>query len=390
MSANCAGCNSKIMDLNYMECSKCQLTYDLLCIGMSVDVFTNLTETSKNEWLCPTCVSLLPKTGNSSTPVRSLVTLNNTYTRTTDYANINLKRGSEPHVYKHLHTSPSSPPQPEFALQIQDLRIFFDNKLEAIKKEILDEWSIKIHTFEESILQIIHVHHHDFVQKIESLDLTINNMKTEQTNIGKIIDNLSGEISTLKTNMASIETENNLLKSKLSVLESLQQNLGDVEQRARLNNLEFFGIPERKSENLVSLVSQLAAALGVAVTGEDIDYATRLPTRVKNNGLPKTVIVKFKSIMLRDSLLSAARKKRGLTSADIQVPGDIKPIYINEHLTIRNKALLKAVRVKCKELGFQNVWTRNAKIYIRRHHRAPAVRIFDLEQMANLGKKTES
>ncbi|KAL4703123.1 hypothetical protein ACJJTC_000182 [Scirpophaga incertulas] len=164
------------------------------------------------------------------------------------------------------------------------------------------------------------------------------------------------------------------------------QSVGEVEQRARLNNLEIFGVPERKSEDLLLITSQIASAVGVTITAQDVEFATRLPTRAKNSGLPKTVIIKFKTVQLRDSLLSAARKKRGLTTADINIPGDVRSIYVNEHLTPRNKTLLKLTRAKCKELGFQNVWTRNTKIYVRKHVKSPAIRIFNFEQIDKLGK----
>ncbi|KAL4710052.1 hypothetical protein ACJJTC_011637 [Scirpophaga incertulas] len=131
---------------------------------------------------------------------------------------------------------------------------------------------------------------------------------------------------------------------------------------------------------------RIASSVGVTITAQDVEFATRLPTRAKNSGLPKTVIIKFKTVQLRVSLLSAARKKRGLTTADINIPGDVRSIYVNEHLTPRNKTLLKLTRAKCKELGFQNVWTRNTKIYVRKHVKSPAIRIFNFEQIDKLGK----
>ncbi|KAL4702364.1 hypothetical protein ACJJTC_004672 [Scirpophaga incertulas] len=229
-------------------------------------------------------------------------------------------------------------------------------------------------------------HHDNYTKKLDSLDLAISNFKDEQDDISKRVSYLSDDVLALKTKLTTIENENTNLKSKLSELEGLQQSVGEVEQRARLNNLEIFGVPERKSEDLLLITSQIASAVGVTITAQDVEFATRLPTRAKNSGLPKTVIVKFKTVQLRDSLLSAARKKRGLTTADINIPGDVRSIYVNEHLTPRNKTLLKLTRAKCKELGFQNVWTRNTKIYVRKHVKSPAIRIFNFEQIDKLGK----
>lgn len=387
MATNCAGCNDKIKDLYYMECMKCQELYDLICINLTKEVFDSLSEANKGAWLCPTCTSSLPKCDNSSTPARSFSALNNTYTKPED-TNINMLRGDRSHANRQVSGSGTlSRPVAQFDItsQFQDLRNYFDTKLESIKKEILEELANKISTFEESVQQI-RQQHDAFNDRLLGLETTLDSFRTEQDSFNQSLSSFPGKILNLQTALTAIENENISLKSKLSDLELLEQNVNDVEQRARLNNLEIFGLPEQRTENLVSITCKIAAKLGVPLTGEDIDYTTRLPSRIKNNGLPKTVIIKFKSTQLRDSFLSAARKKRGLTSSEIEIPGDSKPIYINEHLTPKNKFLLKATRTKCRDLGFQNVWTRNAKIYIRQHSKAPALRVLSLVQLESLKK----
>lgn len=296
-------------------------------------------------------------------------------------------RGSRSHANRQASatSSPSLPvvQPPDITSQLQDLKNYFDTKLETIKKEILEEMAIKINSF-EALVQQIWQQHNAFNNRLNTIETSLENFRKEQDTYNSFPEKLLN----LQTTLAAIEHENISIKSKLSDLELLDQNVNDVEQRARLNNLEIFGLPKQKTENLVSITCKIATKLGVPLTGEDIDYSTRIPSRIKNNGLPKTVIIRFKSIQLRDSLLSAARKKRGLSSTDIEIPGESKPIYINEHLTLKNKSLLKATRTKCRELGFQNVWTRNAKIYVRQHNKAPAVRILSLEQLESLKKLT--
>ncbi|KAL4703232.1 hypothetical protein ACJJTC_013999 [Scirpophaga incertulas] len=270
-----------------------------------------------------------------------------------------MSRGRKPLVTKQKILTPTSPTltQNNLSSEIQELKIFFDTKLETIKKDILDELSNRMSTFKEAMHLIIQQHHDNYTKKLDSLDLAISNFKDEQDDISKRVSYLSDDVLALKTKLTTIENENANLKSKLSELEGLQQSVGEVEQRARLNNLEIFGVPERKSEDLLLITSQIASAVG----GDD--HCTGW-----------------------DSLLSAARKKRGLTTADINIPGDVRSIYVNEHLTPRNKTLLKLTRAKCKELGFQNVWTRNTKIYVRKHVKSPAIRIFNFEQIDKLGK----
>lgn len=354
---------------------------------MTKELFESLKEENKKIWLCPTCVCSLPKGDNASTPVRCLNTLkpSNAYTKGDD-CNVNMTRGARPHTNKAKNTTLSSPtPQLDISNQLLDLKTYFNSKFETLKKEILDEFTEKLNIFEESV-QHIKRQHEAFDKRIDSLVSTLSNMRTEHISNTQAISHLSQEFLSLQTKMTTMENENTLLRSKLSNLEVLEHNLNDIEQRGRMKNLEIFGIAERKTENLAPMMCKIASVLGVTMTEGDIEYATRLPSRVKTNGLPKAIIIQFKSIKLRDSVLSAVRKKRGLTSTDIGIPGDSKPIYINEHLTSKNKAILKATKIKCKELGFQNVWTRNTKIYIRQHNKAPALRIFNLEQLNNIKK----
>lgn len=372
-----------------MKCSKCTEKFDVACISMTREYFEGIKEDKKSVWLCPTCVCSQPKGDNSSTPVRSLdpvkcVKQSNSRDVAGD-CNVNVTRGGR-NVNKPKNTAlPSSNPQIDITNQLLDLRKYFDSKLDSIKKDILDEFTEKLNVFEQSV-EHIKRQQDTFDTRMDSLVTTLSNMKTEHDSNCQAVARLSQEFSSLLTRVTTLENENTQLRSNISDLESLQQNINDVEQRGRLNNLEIFGIAERKTEALVPLICKIGSVLGVTVTGEDVDYATRIPSRVKTNGLPKAIIVKFKSIQLRDSLLSAVRKRRGLASTDIGIPGESKPIYINEHLTARNKALLKATRIKCKELGFQNVWTRNAKIYVRQHNKAPAIRIFKIDQMDNVKK----
>ncbi|KAJ2945784.1 hypothetical protein O0L34_g4690 [Tuta absoluta] len=369
-----------------MECSKCGETYDLICINLSPSDFEQLTDTQKNNWFCPSCICA---TRIHNTPRRSLEsqtksTLDGTFTRC-----VNMTRGTNQRQNPHLddsslhHESSNQDINKQFA----DLRQYIDSKLDTIKTEILAEITVRIKTIEDSI-QHIQVQHNSHAERLNELDGRISSITSERIKDSVVIEDLSRDIPTFKEDIDHLKKENLSLKCKLSELENMQNTLNEVEQRARLHNLEILGIPEKNTENLLNIISKIGTALNVTVKSEDLEYVTRIQSRSKNPGLPKTVIVKFKSLQLRDNFLSAARKKRGLTSSDIQIAGEEKKkIFVNEHLTARNKALLKKLRAVCKDLGFQSVWTRNTKIYIRKHPKSPAIRIYNEDQVANLATK---
>ncbi|KAJ2939524.1 hypothetical protein O0L34_g6354 [Tuta absoluta] len=89
---SCGGCNSKILDLYFMECTnpECALLYDLPCLNKTKEDFDLVSEEQKASWLCPLCTYALPKGDNTGTPVRMTAAgpLNDTFTK-----NVNSKRG---------------------------------------------------------------------------------------------------------------------------------------------------------------------------------------------------------------------------------------------------------------------------------------------------------
>ncbi|KAL4721721.1 hypothetical protein ACJJTC_001702, partial [Scirpophaga incertulas] len=121
----------------------------------------------------------------------------------------------------------------------------------------------------------------------------------------------------------------NALKEQNRKMASL---INSNEQRDRQLNVEVVGIPEDKNEDLMRYIADICKYIGVNI-----------------------------------------------------IPGDPKPIYINEHLTPYNKQLLK----KCKEIAmkkeYKYVWTKNGRIYIRKNDTSPAIQIHEEE---DLRKKT--
>lgn len=72
MANECGACGSKIFDGGLMICSniRCNKRYDLNCLNITEEVFKTFTQTYKKKWVCPECVCLTPKCGNTETPVK--------------------------------------------------------------------------------------------------------------------------------------------------------------------------------------------------------------------------------------------------------------------------------------------------------------------------------
>lgn len=71
ISLDCNGCPQKINNRQYMTCSICKGTYDLICANVSFTRFQIMDPIKKLSWKCIACISKKPKGNNINTPVGS-------------------------------------------------------------------------------------------------------------------------------------------------------------------------------------------------------------------------------------------------------------------------------------------------------------------------------
>lgn len=73
LTTTCAGCLNAIEVQQYLRCSACTDTYDLLCASISEKRFNSaMTTVQKSTWKCQRCVCNEPKGNNTNTPVRGM------------------------------------------------------------------------------------------------------------------------------------------------------------------------------------------------------------------------------------------------------------------------------------------------------------------------------
>lgn len=61
-----------------------------------------------------------------------------------------------------------------------------------------------------------------------------------------------------------------------------------------------------------------------------------------------------------------------------------RPIYVNEHLTQRNKALLSPTVKRKKDARWKYVWTSSGRVLARRNEDSPVVRISDEKDLDHI------
>lgn len=184
------------------------------------------------------------------------------------------------------------------------------------------------------------------------------NKRLESATVGK------KAIGSLESRIEGLETENKLLQMELNI----------NNQRDRLLNLEIIGVLETKEEKLIDVVMSIARHANVTLLPQDISEVNRITPKIKQQGRPRNIVVKMKSRLLKDNIISGIRKTH-LTNQDLGVHGNTGRIYVNEHLTQQNKLLLKKCRETAKLKQYQYVWTKHGRIFLRRNDTSPAIQV---------------
>lgn len=182
------------------------------------------------------------------------------------------------------------------------------------------------------------------------------------------------------TSLATLQKDLTIAKNTISELK-YENNLQD--QFSRQNNLEISGVPSKKGENLHSILNDLCQIVNFKLTETDVDTIHRVrPFRRAGAGSddnqptrPSSIIVRFTQRRRKDQLIAAVRARRGVTTADIGLPGPASNLFVNDHLTPTNKLLLKRARELKAELNYSYLWVKDSKILMRKNDNSNIIRI---------------
>lgn len=179
--------------------------------------------------------------------------------------------------------------------------------------------------------------------------------------------------------ISPIQRDLNIAKETIVELQSAN-NLQD--QLSRQNNLELSGVPSRGGENLNTILSDLCKKVGFILQDTDIDTIHRVrpffntgSERNKEGLRHPSIIIRFTQRRRKDQLIAAVRARRGITTADIGIPGPAYNLYLNDHLTPANKLLLKRARELKVKCSYSYLWVRDCKILIRKNDKSGIIRI---------------
>lgn len=252
-------------------------------------------------------------------------------------------------------------------------------KLQSDDSELLKHIDLKFDNFQMS-----------FKSEIRDLIKTIDYMS-------KKIDDYEGKLKTMDLDLKEEKTKSVRLEGEITELKKIVNHLdcrnNNHDQQLLENNIEIFGISEKNNEDLADTIIKVATNVGCTINRQDIIYASRMKTRqyplpdgpglvTPRDPRPRNIVAKFASKKSKDELIAAIKKKKGLDCSNIGLVGG--KIFINDHLTRKNKYLLRSAKEFKIANNFNFLWVRNSKIYIRKNETSPAILISYPAQLSNL------
>ncbi|KAH9645158.1 hypothetical protein HF086_005703 [Spodoptera exigua] len=322
--AKCGGCGKFMSLTEGAKCDKCKSSYHRQCVGIrdAVPIAT--------PWHCPECKRNVPRDNRADAPVR----------------------GHAPPAMdeSHLHLMDTSSSSNTADKTTQEFQINIRAELKLFKEEFLN-----------TVRHEFQVMRHDLSE------------------IRTAISNTNARLTNLEERVAVIETQKQaqLQPSGASdldnIISQLRSDINDRDQELLANDIQISNLPEISGENPNNTVMLIASKMGIKMEPRDIVCAERVGgrriTAVQSSApvvtRPRFLIVRLARRDLRDQLLEGARARRGMTSADLDIPGLAKRFYINERLTKPNRELFRKAREAGSHHGWQFIWFKRGRVLAR-------------------------
>lgn len=199
--------------------------------------------------------------------------------------------------------------------------------------------------------------------------------------VDRKLDVIFEKVHLLENEVSVLKEENLHLTSKLN---NLQESVDILEQRSRMMNIEVKGIPITKNENCSAIIADVAKAVGIQVNKGDIQIAHRVPNKGDPKG--KAIIAQLSSRAIRMEWVKKFKEGKGLTANKVNRAFNSTPVYVNEHLTTKNKILLQESKNFAKANNIKYVWVSDNNILMRKSEGSKIRRI---RQTTDLSKMIE-
>ncbi|XP_060809945.1 uncharacterized protein LOC132904034 [Amyelois transitella] len=206
------------------------------------------------------------------------------------------------------------------------------------------------------------------IEDVKIIKTEVSDLKASIEMAHDTMENLTKTVADLDARVSHVERIADLVPALQDEIIKLNQDIEDRDQWARANNVEIRGIPLKKNENLYEFAQRIGELCDYPVRREDINYIARIPTRIA--GAEKSIVIAFNNRYIKENLVASARKCKQLTLSNLGFAAS-GPVYVNDHLTLKNKTLLNKARTLAREKDFRYIWVKHSKIMARKSDTSP-------------------
>lgn len=223
----------------------------------------------------------------------------------------------------------------------------------------------------------------DIKEQIGVISSLSQNMLEEHNQLKAEVLEVKERISLFEETQAAVSSLPKSLNEANQTIQMLLKENNNAKQFSMMNNLEISGFTFSKGENLMSILHNICVKVGFTLQDGDVDMIHRVrryqstDSGTQKNTRPPAIIVRFTQRKRKDALLSLIRARRGITTADLELPGPASSVYVGDHLTPNNKLLLKRARQIKSELQYTYLWIRDCKIQMRKNDNSRVIYIND-------------
>lgn len=203
--------------------------------------------------------------------------------------------------------------------------------------------------------------------KFKSLQESMREIIAQNSEMKTSLAFVSKQYDDIKIKIDEIDRERKLDHTYINQLENKVENL---ERILCLTKIEMRNIPKKEGENkedMLKVVSETAKVLQMPVERQDIKDVFRITKK----GGGSSIVVDFVSVTTKENLLHKVRNynrnnpQAKLNTSHINIPGETKPIFLSESLTMKAQRLYYLARKFASDNGFKFCWTSLGKVFLR-------------------------
>ncbi|KAL3288521.1 hypothetical protein HHI36_002962 [Cryptolaemus montrouzieri] len=118
----------------------------------------------------------------------------------------------------------------------------------------------------------------------------------------KVVESLDNKINLLNTEMDSLKRDNFKLKNEVM----------DLHQKLKLNDLEMVRIPESRNENIIDIVENVASKLNFASVESCLNNCYRVHSVSKDSNRSRPIVASFKTTLHKSDFMKVYKRIKDL------------------------------------------------------------------------------